>query len=104
MAFPEWVFTFIPSLPCALINFLYLTVFCRFLICSDSLETGKQFEKLNSEVRSFLPLFKQGLFPSELLLFDFCVPNLKSFVLIVNCSVSLCCSGCSSNFLSNSFC
>ena len=50
-------------------------------------EKYKWFEKLNGEVRSLLPLFKQGSSPNELLLFNFRVPNSSFFVLAVNYSV-----------------
>ena len=65
MAFPEWGFILIPSLPCALVN-------CSYLLASGFLGLSmlfnfffktrkyKCFEKLNSEVRSLLPLFKEG--------------------------------------------
>ena len=89
MAFPEWVFTFLPSLPCLVINFIYsqVLVFLSLSMCCSKAGKYKQFEKLNSEVRSLLPLFKEGSSPNELLLFNFRVPNSRSFVLMVNYSV-----------------
>ena len=99
MAFPELVFILIHTLPCALVNFSYIIVYlclsyywccrCCCYCCCNCSETRKYkwFEKLNSEVRSLLPLFKQGSSPSELLLFNFRVPNSRYFVLMVNCSV-----------------
>ena len=92
MAFSEWGFILIPFLPCALMNISY-TMILGFLVifwCCNCLKTEKYkwFENLNSEVRSLLPLFKQGPSPNELLLFNFCVPNSRLFVLVVNCSVT----------------
>ena len=92
MAFPEWCFILIPTLPCLVINFSYTMVLwflITFFWCCNCLNIGKYkwFEKLNGEVRSLLPLFKQGSSPNELLLFNFRVQNSKYFVLIVNCSV-----------------
>ena len=91
MAFPEWGFILIPSLPCLVINFLYSQVlgFLCFSMCCKCSEAVKckLFEKLDVEVRSLLPLFKEGSSPNELLLFNFRVPNYRIFVLIVNCSI-----------------
>ena len=92
MAFPEWCFILIPTLPCLVINFSYTMVLwflITFFWCCNCLNIGKYkwFEKLNGEVRSLLPLFKQGSSPNELLLFNFRVQNSRYFVLIVNCSV-----------------
>ena len=99
MAFPEWGFILIPSLPCALINILYYMVYsclgyywccrCCCYCCCNCSETReyKQFENFNSEVRSLIPLFKQGSSQNELLLFNFRVPKSSFFVQVVNYSV-----------------
>ena len=89
-------FILIPSLPCALINVLYPLVYsclsyywCCCYCCCNCSETNeyKQFKNFSSEVRSILPLFKQGSSPNELLLFNFRVPNSRYFVQAVNWSV-----------------
>ena len=91
MAISEWVFTWIPSLPCALINFSYSMVFgllCFSTCCNCSKAVKcKLLEKLDVEVRSLLPLFKEGSSETELFLFNFRVPNSRHFVLAVNYSV-----------------
>ena len=91
MAFSELVFTLIPSLPCTLVHFLYSMVlgFLCFSTCCNCSKAVKckLLEKLDVEVRSLLPLFKEGSSEKELFLFNFRVPNSRYFVLIVNCSV-----------------
>ena len=87
MAFPEWGFILIPSLPCLVINCSYTMVLWMLMCnCSKAMKC-KLFEKFDDEVRNLLPLFKEGSSEAELFLFNFRVPNSSLFVQVVNWSI-----------------